>query len=196
MDPETKYVQLGMVKELGEIVLSTVGKSEENVIKSMSDVMKNCAAKSKGAPVSDEDMKLALIWLRHNKKATLKPGSVGENGEILVKLSSNGAKEVTEVEAGLYDLEKQEELLIKNLEVLELEKEAVLKNAKGYLAGGMRHVAKSCLRKKKELEKSIERRAAALQNIQIIIVRVREAHSDSEVNGFWSLDSSSSRNKT
>lgn len=182
VDPEAKYVRVETVKDLGETILSTVGKSEENTVKLLSDVTKKCAEKTKGRHISDEDMKMALIWLRHNKKAAFRRGPViGDGSETLVKLSNSSVKEVTEVEEGLYSLEKQEEMLIKNLEILELEKETVMKSAKAYLATGMRHVAKSCLRKKNELEKSIEKRAAALQNIQVIIARVKDAHSDSEV---------------
>ncbi|XP_015521082.1 charged multivesicular body protein 7 [Neodiprion lecontei] len=183
VDPETRYVHLETVKELGELILSTIKKNEENTLFSMSDITKNCIEKVdiKKGSLSDDDVKLAMIWLRLNKKAAFHLSPERDSNDTLVKLSNTHVKEVTEAEEGLYQLEKQEETLIKNLELLEMEKETVIKNAKAYLANGMRQVAKSCLRKKKELEKSIEKRAAAIQNIQIIITRVRDMRSDSEV---------------
>lgn len=181
VDPQMKYVQMDTVKELGDTILSTVEKNEENTLQTLSDLATNCVKRTKGKCMSDEDMKLALIWLRHNKKAAFRLCPVGDDRGMLLKLSNAGVQEVSEVEEGLYNLEKQEEMLIKNLEMMELEKEAVVKNAKAYLANGMRQVAKSCLRKKKELERSIEKRATALQNIQIIVARVKDAHSDSQV---------------
>ncbi|XP_012260058.1 charged multivesicular body protein 7 [Athalia rosae] len=181
VDADTKYVQLGTVKKLGEIILSTIDNSNENALISLSEVAKNCVGKTRGKPISNDDIKLALTWLRLERKAAFRVNPVCDSSEMLVKLSTSKVKEVTEVEESLYKLEKQEELLTKNLEMLEMEKEAVVKNAKAYLKNGMRQVAKSSLRKKKDIEKSIEKRAAALQNIQIIIARVRDAHSDSEV---------------
>lgn len=42
--------------------------------------------------------------------------------------------------------------------------------------------AKSCLRKKKELEKCIEKRAMALDNVLTLLNHIREAESDAKVN--------------
>ncbi|KAG8332191.1 Charged multivesicular body protein 7 [Homalodisca vitripennis] len=41
--------------------------------------------------------------------------------------------------------------------------------------------AKSCLRKKRELDKCIVKRASALENVQVLLSRVKEAESDGEI---------------
>lgn len=47
------------------------------------------------------------------------------------------------------------------------------------------HKAKSCLRKKKELEKVIDKRSSALDNVQVLLARIRDASSDSQVSTLW-----------
>ncbi|XP_015598838.1 charged multivesicular body protein 7 [Cephus cinctus] len=181
IDTNAKFVHVKTVKELAEIILTTLEDTENKSLIPLCEVTKNCQEKSQNKHITNENIKLAIIWLRQAKKAAFRENTVQKDSELLVKISPQGVTEVTEVEEGLYKLLKQEEMLTKNLELLEVEKNAVLKNAKSYLASGLRQVAKSCLRKKKELEKSIEKRAAALQNVQILIARIHDAHSDSEV---------------
>ncbi|RZF47606.1 hypothetical protein LSTR_LSTR014689 [Laodelphax striatellus] len=68
-----------------------------------------------------------------------------------------------------------------SIENLESKKQALVSDAQGYLKKDMRPMAKSCLRKKKELEKQITQKCSALDNIQTILTRIRNMESDSKV---------------
>ncbi|KAE8745422.1 hypothetical protein FOCC_FOCC007802 [Frankliniella occidentalis] len=102
----------------------------------------------------------------------------------MIKLRSSNMKSkptITDVDRGIYTLSCNEKALLHYLERLENEKQDTLKQAKAYLAKGMRSTAKSCLRKKKELERVIEKRSNALDNVQVLLARIRDASSDSQV---------------
>ncbi|CAL1676035.1 unnamed protein product [Lasius platythorax] len=86
-----------------------------------------------------------------------------------------------EVEEGTYKLMKQENELIKEIELMEQEKLNIINEAKSYLAKELRQMAKTCLRRKIELEKTIEKRAQALANLRTLITNIENAHSNSAV---------------
>lgn len=101
----------------------------------------------------------------------------------LVKLAEPGdkAKPMSEQELALYSLQFNENKLSKSIEKLESEKEDLVVEAKAFLKKGMRQSAKNCLRKKKDLEKRIDKQAASLENIQCLLDNVRDAESNNRV---------------
>lgn len=106
-----------------------------------------------------------------------------DNKTQLVKLAEPGdkAKPVTEQELAIYSLQYNENKLSKSIEKLESEKEELILEAKAFLKKGMRQSAKNCLRKKKDLEKRIDKQAASLENIQCLLDNVRDAESNNRV---------------
>lgn len=177
----TKYVHLPTVKDLGEIILSTIDNNQENNLIPFSEIVDRCIQKTDNKLINEKNIRLALIWLRNTRKAALKGDCLDLKAELLVKISTHGVKSISEVEEGVYKLKKQESLLMKNIELLELEKRACVEKAKSYVATEFRHAAKNCLRKKHELEKCIEKRGASLRNVQTLLTRIHDAHSDTEV---------------
>lgn len=101
----------------------------------------------------------------------------------LVKLAEPGdnAKPMTEQELALYSLQYNENKLSKSIEKLESDKEDLVVEAKAFLKKGMRQSAKNCLRKKKDLEKRIDKQAASLENIQCLLDNVQDAESNNRV---------------
>ncbi|XP_043469132.1 charged multivesicular body protein 7 [Leptopilina heterotoma] len=180
----TKYIHLPTVKDLAEIILSTIDhadNNQENNLIPLSEIVENCMRKTENKLITEKNIRFALIWLRNTRKAALKGNCLDLKADLLVKISAHGVKNISEVEEGVYKLKKQESMLIKNIEVLELEKRACVEKAKSYVSTEFRHAAKNCLRKKHEIEKCIEKRGASLRNVQTLLSRIHDAHSDAEV---------------
>lgn len=107
--------------------------------------------------------------------------SSNPNSELLVKISVQSTSKITEVEEGMYKLTKQENKLIKEIELMEQEKLNIVNEAKLYLEKELRQMAKMRLKRKIELEKRIEKCAKALANLRVLITNIEDAHSNSAV---------------
>lgn len=176
---EVRYIHLRIVQELGDIILSIVDIKKDNVLFLISEIVEYCKSKTK-KQISDNTVRLVLEWLRRRKKVTFRK-SFNSNNELLVKISTQTVNEITEVEEGMYKLIKQENELIKEIELMEQEKLNIINEAKSYLAKELRQMAKTRLRRKMELEKTIEKRAQALANLRTLITNIEDAHSNSAV---------------
>ncbi|XP_043266697.1 charged multivesicular body protein 7 [Venturia canescens] len=181
IDVDAKYIHMKTLKELANLILSTINEDNDNVLLSLSQITKNCIQKSGNTNITETNVKMALLWLRRSNRATFRGEIFQESNEFLVKISINGVKEVSEAEQGLFKLMEQEKFLIKNIERLETERYATLIKAKTSLANGMRELAKTCIRKRQEIDKTIEKRAAALQNVQTLIARIQDANSNTDI---------------
>lgn len=177
---EAKFIHLKTVKDLAEVILTIVDDKKENVLLSLVELTKNCTEKMKNPRITEGNVKLALIWLRHTRKAAFREDNSDHKNEVLAKISRNGVKKVTEIEENIHRLMKQESILIRNIEQLEVERNEVIGKAKSSLASDLRQVAKTFLRKKHELDKCIEKRSASLQNVQRLLARIHDARSDTE----------------
>ncbi|KAK9308660.1 hypothetical protein QLX08_001494 [Tetragonisca angustula] len=175
---ETKYIHLEIVKEFGDILLSFLEKKREHILVPFSELAKSCKSEI-DKNISDNTIMLILIWLRHQKKVVFR-SSESEN-ELLIKIVMHSSDSITEIEEGLYKLMKQENELIKEIELMEKEKINVINETKSYLTKGLRQVAKTYLKKKKELENTIEKRAQTLDNIQSLITSIQNTHTNTTV---------------
>lgn len=175
---EAEYVHLAVVKGKGEtLILASDSETKINLFEAeqLKEVMN---VKSRN-PVSDKIFHLVIHWLHTQNLASV----VTRGDVVLVKLATgkNQMKPITEADEAVFSLQQNERLLTKNIEQLELEKQQAEEEARNYLQRQMRQSAKSCLRKKKELEKCIEKRAVALDNVLTLLSRIREAESDSKI---------------
>lgn len=177
---EVRYVHLQIVRELGDIILSIAEVKKDNVLFPISEIVEYCRSKTK-RQISESTVRLTLQWLRQRKKVVFKNSA--DRNELLVKIAAQTVQtnEITEVEEGIYNLIKQENELIKEIELLEQEKLNVVNEAKLYLGKELRQMAKMKLRRKIELEKTIEKRAQALANLRVLITNIEDAHSNSAV---------------
>ncbi|XP_024873759.1 charged multivesicular body protein 7 [Temnothorax curvispinosus] len=176
---EVRYVHLRIVQELGDVILSIAEVRKDNVLFPILEIVEYCKSKTK-KQISENAVRLTLEWLRHRKKVAFKKSS-NPNGDVLVKIAVKAANEITEVEEGMYKLIKQENELIKEIELMEQEKLNIINEAKMYLGKELRQLAKTRLRRKMELEKTIEKRAQALANLRVLITNIEDAHSNSAV---------------
>lgn len=168
-----------MVRELGDIILSITEIKKDIVLFPISEILEYCKSKTK-KQISENTVRLVLEWLRHQKRVAFRKNS-NPNSELLVKISTKTVKEITEIEESMYKLSKQENDLIKEIELMEQEKLNIVSEAKSYLAKELRQMAKTRLKRKMELEKTIEKRAQALANLRTLITSIEDAHSNSAV---------------
>ncbi|XP_011497274.1 PREDICTED: charged multivesicular body protein 7 [Ceratosolen solmsi marchali] len=171
-----KYVYLATVKELAELILLTVNSKNDNKLLSLSKLTKNCIKQSSNDRITEENIKLALIWLRRTKQAAFRVCKGDNSYNLLVKISSNNVEDVTEIDEGIYTLTQQEYIITKCIEELEKKRNEVILKAKLSLKNGLRQVAKSLLRKKHELDKCIEKRSITLHNVQKLLSSIDDAH--------------------
>lgn len=177
MDINTRYVHLKTVKEIAELILSTIVNENENILISTSEILEKCKKEESLSDVSENTLNLALIWLKHHKKVVLKRSSI--NNELLVKFSMQTIQEISELEETLYKLLNHESKLEREIELLEKEKILIMDKVKTCLAKELRQLAKTHLRKKKEIEKTIEKRAQVLGNLHALILSIQDTHSSS-----------------
>ncbi|XP_050449088.1 charged multivesicular body protein 7 [Cataglyphis hispanica] len=173
---EVRYIHLRIVQELGDIILSIADIKKDNILFSISEIVEYCENKTK-KHISENTVRLVLEWLRHRKKISVKKNFDSHN-ELLIKICTQTVNEITEVEEGIYKLIKQENELIKEIELMEQEKLNIINETKSYLAKGLRQMAKTRLRRKMELEKTIEKRAQTLTNLRTLITNIEDAHSN------------------
>lgn len=183
----TRYVHLKAVKEVGELIHSIVGNKNEYILISTSEILENCKKIEGLSGITDNTLKLALTWLKHQKKAVFRKSST--NNELLVKLSMQQVHDITELEEALYKLLNQEIKLEKEIELLEKEKIAIVDKVKKYLANGLQQVAKSHLKKKMEVEKTIEKRAGTLANLRALILSIQDTHANTDVINAYKIGS-------
>ncbi|XP_006620007.1 charged multivesicular body protein 7 [Apis dorsata] len=178
INKETRYINLQIIKEFGDNLFSILEKRKDNILISFSELIK-CYRSEIDQNISDNTVMLILMWLRREKKIVLKSNE--NESELLIKIATHSSDGVTEIEEGLYKLIKQENALIKEIEFMEKEKINIINEAKSYLIKGLRQVAKTYLRKKKELEKTIENRIQTLDNIQSLITSIQTTHTNNAV---------------
>ncbi|XP_011633418.1 charged multivesicular body protein 7 [Pogonomyrmex barbatus] len=176
---EVRYVHLRIMHELCDVILSIAEVKKDIVLFSISEIVEYCKSKTK-KPITEDTVRIALEWLRQSRKVAFRKNS-NPNSELLVKISVQTANEITEIEEGMYKLTKQENELIKEIELMEQEKLNIINEAKLYLGRELRQMAKTRLRRKMELEKSIDKRAQALTNLRVLITNIKDAQSNSAI---------------
>lgn len=123
---------------------------------------------------NDLEQVLVLVHgLRQDGKAAIQEGS-----PTLIKL---GDPNITDIDIGIHTLKKNEQTLSRHLEQLEAEKQAAIEEARIFVAKNMRQAARSCLRKKHVLDQCIDKRMSALDNVRVLLSRIREAETDAKV---------------
>uniref|UniRef100_A0A1B6F3N6 Charged multivesicular body protein 7 n=1 Tax=Cuerna arida TaxID=1464854 RepID=A0A1B6F3N6_9HEMI len=170
---EEEYVHLAVLKKHSEQLRGACNNKGAKQIFALDEI------KSILSLNNEVNMKVTLHWMQLQGLAAV----TVMGGQTVVKLEAEGGRvgPLSEADLGVYRLRQIEKGLIGTLERLEVEKQETEQEARNYLRKGMRQVAKSCLRKKRELDKCIVKRASALENVQVLLSRVKEAESDGEI---------------
>ena len=180
------YVVNNEINKETRYILSILERKKESILIPFSELVKSCKS-CIDKNILDNTIMLILIWLMREKKVVFR--SDENQSELLIKIAAHSSDSITEIEEGLYKLIKQENILIKEIELMEEEKVNIISEAKSYVTKGLRQVAKTYLRKKKELESTIEKRAQTLNNIQSLITSIQDTHTNTTVISTYKIGS-------
>ncbi|XP_062854717.1 charged multivesicular body protein 7 [Trichomycterus rosablanca] len=120
---------------------------------------------------------LALLQLQREKHVTV----LLHEGEKLVKFSQAGQGRVSplsEVDLGIYQLQRSEQLLEERVEALGQEAEKCKDQARVLLKEGKKSQALRCLRGKKRVEGKADRLYAQLETVKGILDRIANSQTD------------------
>ncbi|XP_008546100.1 charged multivesicular body protein 7 [Microplitis demolitor] len=179
LNSNVRYIHLKTVKELADTILG-LSANENPTILSVQQITEKCKVICDNKSLSEENVKLALLWIGRYKSSQL---SIQSNHvlDCLLKITPTGISNLSEVEEGLYKIKESEKIILKRIEELEIERNENLTKVKSYINSGLREVAKTYLRRKHELDKRIEKHSVTLQNLQSLKLNISDAHSNSEV---------------
>lgn len=123
---------------------------------------------------------MALLQLQRDKQATV----CLHDGEKVVKFCQCGQERVppvSDVDVGIYQLQRSEKLLVERVERLEVEAQRCKEEAKVLLREGKKSQALRCLRGRKRVEKRAENLQAKLESIRGILDRIAQSQTDKMV---------------
>ncbi|KAF6206626.1 hypothetical protein GE061_017862 [Apolygus lucorum] len=168
IDPgEIEYVSIKFLKVAGADVVAKCEKEGINLIEfdEFSRIANAC---------NEEQASLILRWLTNERKAS----TIVHSGKLLVKI---GPGAISEAEIAVMKINGTILRLNQAVEILEKEKNLAFEDAKCYLRKNMRQSAKNCLRRKNEIEKQITKKLNAIDNLDSLLCRIRDAKSDAEI---------------
>ncbi|XP_072376235.1 charged multivesicular body protein 7 [Diabrotica undecimpunctata] len=178
---QQSMVILEVIKSKCDQLLKSVPDNFKNKLISLKDIL-DILNKS---PTYIDDVKLILHYMSNNNLVDITHLTSKNENELettLIKFT-DGSKNnsISELDIGIYTLEQNEKVVLKGIEEMEDTIEKCTQEAKMHLAKNHRQMAKSCLRKKHGLEKSLEKKANALHNIQTLLHQIHETHSNAHV---------------
>ncbi|KAK0162565.1 hypothetical protein PV327_006333 [Microctonus hyperodae] len=179
---DLKYIHLKTVEELANVILSLNDNGKELIL-SLREITIRCNEKLGCKNITEDSVKLALLWIGRLKNSGFNSirNYREKNSDCLFKIHTNEIEELSEADENLFKLKESERTLLEKIESLEIERNELTIKAKSSLSSGLREVAKTHVRKKRELEKRIEKYASTLQNLHVIISNIHDAHSNTEV---------------
>ncbi|XP_022610655.1 charged multivesicular body protein 7 [Seriola dumerili] len=175
---EESFVVIELVKEKATELLR-VYRSSEFASRSILSFQELCALSS-DVCVDESTMCMALLQLQRDKQVMV---SLHE-GEKIVKFSQPGqdrVSTVSDVDIGIYQLQRSEKLLGERVEKLGLEADKCREEAKLLLSEGKKSQALRCLRGRKRVEKRADNLFAKLETIRGILDRIAQSQTDKMV---------------
>ncbi|XP_066150974.1 charged multivesicular body protein 7 [Euwallacea fornicatus] len=178
------YIHLELVKKKSTELLSTIPDNYKNKVLSFKELLA-ILSNDKNVP-SVENLKLLLHYLENQQKIAMKIlANYNVNNEqdtLLLKIGDSlTVTPITDVDVGIHTLEQNEKVISKHVENLEDQIDACIEEAKMNLKKKHKQMAKSCLVKKHQLEKQLEKKASALHNIQNCLQQLEGTHTNAHV---------------
>nr|BAH72420.1 ACYPI003608 [Acyrthosiphon pisum] len=175
IDEKSEYVVLHLVENQANELFNIISVNDQSQILFMDDIQKRLN-KMWNADVSMTSTELIVHSLEIRNKVFVERGEHLVTNKTLVKIAS-GDKDVepiSELEKNFFKLKETEKILIGEISNMDFEKESLVKEAKSYIAKNMKPIALTYLRKKKEIEKRIEKQLKSLDNVQALISRIED----------------------
>ncbi|XP_040010084.1 charged multivesicular body protein 7 isoform X2 [Xiphias gladius] len=175
---EESFVVIELVKEKATELLR-VYRSSEFASRSIMSFQELCALSS-DVCADESTLCMALLQLQRDKQVMV---SLHE-GEKIVKFCQPGqdcVSPVTDVDVGIYQLQRSEKLLGERVKKLGLEADKCREEARLLLREGKKSQALRCLRGRKRVEKRADNLFAKLESIRGILDRIAQSQTDKMV---------------
>lgn len=183
-DEQTVFVVKSALRNQGRILLDHIrARHSYNNILSMDELML-------GADEIEGLSKDGILLVLHHLSTEEKKVYIEENLEIsehhhkiLLKFAEphKPVQPITEIERSIYNLEHTEKFLLKTIENKEHQLNEVLSVVKENLKNGKKQLAKTYLRKKHLMETDISKTIDILDNVQMILQRVKSSKNDKDI---------------
>lgn len=173
---DLEYVYICYLKKKSEEIV--LRKEQQNKSLYNTAEFQKLLTTPEGIGINPETFEILVLWMQVNKIIQVHKL---ENDTLFKFVDGKKNISITDVDVSIYMLEKNKLSIEKAIEALEEEKEELIQTAKSFLKKGMRDTAKSYLRRKKALEKTLEKRINTSENIEILLSRIHEVSSDSKV---------------
>ncbi|XP_049618246.1 charged multivesicular body protein 7 [Syngnathus scovelli] len=175
---EESFVVIDLVKEKAAEVLRIYQSSEfaNRSVMSFQDLW----TLSSSVCADESTLCMALLQLQREKQVAV---SLHE-GEKIVKFCQAGqsrVSSVSDVDIGVYQLQRSEKLLVERLDKLGLEADKCRKESRALLREGKKTQALRCLRGCKRAEKRADNLFGQLESIRGILDRIAQSHTDKMV---------------
>ncbi|XP_040899205.1 charged multivesicular body protein 7 [Toxotes jaculatrix] len=175
---EESFVVIELAKEKAAELLR-VYRSSEFSSRSILSFQELCALSS-DVCADESTLCMALLQLQRDKQVTV---SLHE-GEKIVKFCQPGqdrVSPVSDVDIGIYQLQRSEKLLGERVEKLGLEADKCREEARLLLREGKKSQAMRCLRGRKRVEKRADNLFTKLESIRGILDRIAQSQTDKMV---------------
>ncbi|XP_044052918.1 charged multivesicular body protein 7 isoform X2 [Siniperca chuatsi] len=175
---EESFVVIELVKEKAAELLR-VYRSSEFASRSILSFQELCTLSS-DVCADESTLCMALLQLQRNKQVTV---SLHE-GEKIVKFCQPGqdrVSPVSDVDIGIYQLQRSEKLLGERVEKLGFEADKCKEEARVLLREGKKSQALRCLRGRKKVEKRADNLFTKLESIRGILERIAQSQTDKMV---------------
>ncbi|GAA6220836.1 charged multivesicular body protein 7 [Lates japonicus] len=175
---EESFVIIELVKEKATELLR-VYRSSEFASRSILSFQELCALSS-DVCADESTLCMALLQLQRDKQVTV---SLYEDEKIVkfCQLGQDRVSPVSDVDIGIYQLQRSEKLLGERVEKLGLEADKCREEAKLLLTEGKKSQALRCLRGRKRVEKRADNLFAKLESIRGILDRIAQSQTDKMV---------------
>ncbi|XP_028270063.1 charged multivesicular body protein 7 [Parambassis ranga] len=175
---EESFVVIELVKEKAADLLRVYQKSEFSNCSIVS--FQDLCALSSDICADESTLCMALLQLQRDKQVTV---SLHEE-EKIVKFCQPGqdrVSPVSDVDIGIYQLQRSEKLLGERVEKLGHEADKCTEEARTLLREGKKSQALRCLRGRKRVEKRADNLFAKLESIRGILDRIAQSQTDKMV---------------
>lgn len=175
---EESFVVIELVKEKAAELLRVYRSSEFSSCAIVS--FQELCGLSSDVCADESTLCMALLQLQRDKQVTV---SLHE-GEKIVKFCQPGqdrVSPVSDVDVGIYQLQRSEKLLGERVEKLNLEADRCKEEARTLLREGKKSQALRCLRGRKRVEKRAEGLFVQMESIRAILDRIAQSQTDKMV---------------
>ncbi|XP_078106333.1 charged multivesicular body protein 7 [Sander vitreus] len=175
---EESFVVIELVKEKAAELLKMY-RGSEFASRSILSFQELCTLSS-DVCADESTLCMALLQLQRDKQVTVSL----HDGEKIVKFCQAGQAQVSlvsDVDMGIYQLQRSEKLLEERVEKLGLEADKCREEARVLLREGKKSQALRCLRGRKRVEKRADGLFAKLESIRGILDRIAQSQTDKTV---------------